>query len=172
MSVADQAAPRRPQFAAWLAWPACGLTVALLAAVLLISADTPVGPAGLAPLAVWAAASAVVGAVITARRPENPIGRLLSASGLLVGFGLLAGQYAFYTLVTRPGSLPGGQAMLWLAAWVFDAGFFLVLFLLLLFPPAGCRHPDGDRPSGSPSASTSPTWSDVPSGPARSTLTS
>ena len=140
MSVADQAAPRR-QLAAWLAWPACGLTLALLAAALLIPADTPVGPAGLAPVAVWAAASAVVGAVITARRSEHPIGWLLSASGLLVGVGLLAGQYAYYTLVTRPGSLPGGQAMLWLAAWVFDAGFFLVLFLLLLFPTGRLPSP-------------------------------
>jgi hypothetical protein len=141
MPVADQVEPRRPQFAARLAWLACGLTVALLAAALLIPVDTPVGPAGLAPLAVWAAASSVVGAVVAARRSENPIGWLLSASGLLVGVGLFAGQYAFYTLVTRPGSLPGGQAMLWLSGWPFDAGFFLVLFLLLLFPTGRLPSP-------------------------------
>jgi hypothetical protein len=141
MSVADQATPRRPQLAARLAWPACGLTLALLAAGLLIPADLPVGMTGVAPLAVWAATSAVVGAVVAARRPENPIGWLLSASGLLVGFGLFAGQYAYYTLVTRPGSLPGGQAMLWLAGWPFDAGLFLVLFLLLLFPTGRLPSP-------------------------------
>jgi hypothetical protein len=141
MAVADQAAPRRPQLAARLAWPACALTMALLAGALLIPADLPVGMTGLAPLAMWAAASAVVGAVVAARRPENPIGWLLSASGLLVSFGLLAGQYAYYTLVTRPGSLPGGQAMLWLAGWPFDAGLFLVLFLLLLFPTGRLPSP-------------------------------
>jgi hypothetical protein len=141
MAVADRAAPRQPQLAARLAWPACGLTMALLAAALLIPADTPVGPAGLAPVVGWAAANAVVGAVVVARRSENPIGWLLSASGLLVGVGLFAGQCAFYTLVTKPGSLPGGQAMLWLSAWIFDAGFFLVLFLLLLFPTGRLPSP-------------------------------
>jgi hypothetical protein len=141
MSVADQATARRPQLAVRLAWPACGLTLALLAAGLLIPADLPVGMTGVAPLAMWAAASAVVGAVVAARRSENPIGWLLSAGGLLVGFGLFAGQYAYYTLVTRPGSLPGGQAMLWLAGWPFDAGLFLVLFLLLLFPTGRLPSP-------------------------------
>ena len=133
--------PPRPQLAARLAWPACGLTLALLAAVLLLPADTPVGLAGLAPVAVWAAASALVGAVVAARRPEHPIGWLLSASGLLVGLGQLVVQYAFYTLVTRPGSLPLGQTMLWLSTWVFDAGFLLVLFLLLLFPTGRLPSP-------------------------------
>jgi hypothetical protein len=97
--------------------------MALLAAALLMPADTPIGLTGLAPLAVWATTNAVVGAVVAARRPENPIAWLLSASGLLVGFGLFAGQYAFFTLVTRPGWLPLGRAMLWLSAWIFDAGF-------------------------------------------------
>jgi hypothetical protein len=133
--------PLRPQLTARLAWLACGLTLSLLAAGLLIPAGTPVGLNDLAPVALWAAASSVVGAVVAARRPENPIGWLLSASGLLVGVGLFAGQYAFYTLVTRPGSLPGGQAMLWLSGWVFDAGFFLVLFLLLLFPTGRLPSP-------------------------------
>jgi hypothetical protein len=141
MSVADQATARRPQLAARLAWLGCGLTLALLAAGLLIPADLPVGMTGVAPLAMWAATSAVVGAVVAARRSENPIGWLLSAGGLLVGFGLFAGQYAYYTLVTRPGSLPGGKAMLWLAGWPFDAGLFLVLFLLLLFPTGRLPSP-------------------------------
>ena len=134
MSVADQVEPRRSQLAGRLVWPACGLTVALLAAGLLLPAGTPVGLTGLAPVALWAGASSVVGAVVATRRSENPIGWLLAASGLLVGVGLFAGQYAFYTLVTRPGSLPGGPVLLWLSGWPFDAGFFLVLFLLLLFP--------------------------------------
>jgi hypothetical protein len=141
MPAAAQVQARRPQLAARLAWPACGLTLALLAAALLIPADLPVGMTGVAPLAVWAATSAVVGAVVAARRPENPIGWLLSAGGLLVSFGLFAGQYAYYTLVTRPGSLPGGQAMLWLAGWPFDAGLFLVPFLLLLFPTGRLPSP-------------------------------
>ena len=141
MPTSAQVEPRRARPAARLAWPACGLTLALLVGGLLLPADTPAGVVDLAPVALWAAANAVVGAVVAARRPENPIGWLLSASGLLVGVGTFAGQYAYYTLVTRPGSLPGGRAMLWLAGWPFDAGFFLVLFLLLLFPTGRLPSP-------------------------------
>jgi hypothetical protein len=141
MPTFDQAKPRRPQGAAWIAWSACGLTLALLAAALLIPADTPMGRAGQAPWVLWAAGNAVVGALVAARRPENPIGWLLSAMGLLTSVAAFAGQYAFYTLVTRPGSLPGGQAMLWLAGWPNNAGYFLVLFLLLLFPTGRLPSP-------------------------------
>jgi hypothetical protein len=141
MSAADQVEPRRRQLAARLAWPACGLTLALLAGGLLLPADTPAGVADLAPIAVLAAANAVVGALLAARRPEHPIGWLLLASGLLVSLAQFAGQYAYYTVVTRPGSLPWGQALLWLAGWPSDAGFVLVVFLLLLFPTGRLLSP-------------------------------
>jgi hypothetical protein len=95
----------------------------------------------LAPIAVLAAANAVVGALIAARRPEHPIGWLLLASGLLIGTAQFAGQYAYYALVTRPGSLPFGQAMLWLGGWPNNAGFGLVVFLLLLFPTGRLLSP-------------------------------
>jgi hypothetical protein len=83
----------------------------------------------------------VVGGLIAARRPQNPIGWLLLASALLVSIAQFAGQYAYYTLVTRPGSLPWGQAMLWLAGWPNNAGFVLVVFLLLLFPTGRLLSP-------------------------------
>jgi hypothetical protein len=145
MPAAAQVATRPPQLAARLAWPACGLTLALLAAGLLLPADTPAGVVDLAPIAVLAAANTVVGALIAARRPEHPIGWLLLASGVLLSIGLFAGQYAYYALVTRPGSLPFGQAMLWLAGWPNSAGFGLVVFLLLLFPTGRLLSP-GWRP--------------------------
>lgn len=141
MPAAEQVDPRRRQLAARLAWPACGLTLALLVGGLLLPADTPAGVVGLAPIALWAAANAVVGGLIAARRPQHPIGWLLLASGLLVSLAQFAGQYAYYTLVTRPGSLPWGQAMLWLAGWPNNAGFVLVVFLLLLFPTGRLLSP-------------------------------
>jgi hypothetical protein len=141
MPAADQVATRPPQLSARLAWPACGLTLALLAAGLLLPAHTPAGVVDLAPIAVLAAANAVVGALIAGRRPQHPIGWLLLASGLLVGTAQFAGQYAYYTLVTRPGSLPWGQAMLWLAGWPNNAGYGLVVFLLLLFPTGRLLSP-------------------------------
>jgi hypothetical protein len=115
-------------------------TWGLVVAALLIPAGAPGGPAVVAFPALWAATNAAVGAVVATRRAENPIGWLLSASGLLVGVGLLAGQYAYYALVASPGRLPGGTAMLWLAGWPFDAGLFLIPMVLLLFP-------DGRLPS-------------------------
>jgi hypothetical protein len=45
----------------------------------------------------------VVGALIVAHRPNNAIGWVFSASALLAFTGQLAGQYAIYAYVTRPG---------------------------------------------------------------------
>ncbi len=81
-------------------------------------------------------AFATVGALIASRRPQNPIGWLVCIVGLLFLFGGFAGQYAIYTLVTAPGSLPAGDIMAWLGAgWVSSTGWgLMVTFLLLLFP--------------------------------------
>jgi hypothetical protein len=76
-----------------------------------------------------------VGAVILARQPRNRIGWLCSAVGLLVGPAFFGQAYAWYALFYRPGSLPGGLAMIWLGEWPWFLALGLVLtFLLLLFP--------------------------------------
>jgi hypothetical protein len=76
-----------------------------------------------------------VGAVIVARQPRNRIGWLCCVVGLLVGPAFFAQAYAWYALVYRPGSLPGGLAMAWLGEWPWFVALGLVLtFLLLLFP--------------------------------------
>jgi hypothetical protein len=76
-----------------------------------------------------------VGAVIVAHQPRNRIGWLCCAVGLLVGPAFFAQDYAWYALVHRPGSLPGGLAMAWLSQWPLLVAFALmVTFLLLLFP--------------------------------------
>jgi signal transduction histidine kinase len=83
----------------------------------------------------------VVGALLASRRPDNPIGWILAAAGLCFSLGSLAGEYSTYALKTKPGSLPGGDVMAWIGAWVWTPGIMLVLtFLLLLFP-------DGRLPS-------------------------
>jgi hypothetical protein len=76
-----------------------------------------------------------VGAVIVAHQPRNRIGWLCCTVGLLVGPAFLAQDYAWYALVHRPGSLPGGLAMAWLGQWPAIVAYGLVVtFLLLLFP--------------------------------------
>jgi hypothetical protein len=81
-----------------------------------------------------------IGALVASRRPENPIGWIFCAVSLII-FGLFAQQYAWYALLTNPGSLPGGIWMAWIGIWVGIVGFYLPFSLpLLLFP-------DGKPPS-------------------------
>ena len=81
------------------------------------------------------AAFMVVGALVVARRPENPVGWLFSAVGLLFVTGWLAQEYAEYTYVTSPGSLPAGILAAWYAGWYwFPLIGSALVFPLLLFP--------------------------------------
>jgi hypothetical protein len=84
--------------------------------------------------AVWGAWP-TIGAVIVARQPRNRIGWLCCAVGFLVGPAFFGQDYAWYALVQRPGSLPGGLAMGWLGNWPWYVALVLILvFLPLLFP--------------------------------------
>jgi hypothetical protein len=75
-----------------------------------------------------------VGAVIVARRPGNRIGWLCCTVGLLLGPAFFAQDYAWYALVHKPGSLPGGLALGWLGLWPWYVVLGLLSFVLLLFP--------------------------------------
>lgn len=81
-----------------------------------------------------------LGAFVVSRQPRNAAGWLL-CGGLLLGAGFFAEQYAVYSLVVEPGSLPGGAAMAWLATWVSVPGYLAIWTLLLLL------FPDGRPPS-------------------------
>ena len=84
----------------------------------------------------------VVGALISSRRPENPVGWICLAVGLLATVGTLGQLYATYGIV-RSGSVPFVAAVVALTqwAWVLPVGL-LGTYLLLLFP-------DGRLPSRS-----------------------
>jgi hypothetical protein len=73
----------------------------------------------------------VIGALIVAHRPSNAIGWIFSAIALLAVTGQMAGQYAIYAYVTRPGSLPGAILAAWYGSWPW----WLVLTLTLVFTP-------------------------------------
>jgi hypothetical protein len=47
---------------------------------------------------------------------------------------LFCGEYAIYSLLGRPGSLPGGEAFAWVVSWLWVAHSGLFAFLGLLFP--------------------------------------
>src|SRR5205814_8724045 len=137
-----EARPRRGAagIAPRLAWTLWALSMALFALSLILSylSDPALLKAQLLENALGLPALfafATVGALIASRRPENPIGWIFCAAAFLVALALFAEEYARYALLARPGSLPAGLAMAWLAGWLLDVGFLLMFtFLLLLFP--------------------------------------
>ena len=123
--------------ASWLAWSVwVASVVAMALAFLLASLNVPTSSALVtACLSVVILAFSSVGALIASRRPENPIGWLFCSGAFIWGLGELSLEYGVYALITAPGALPAGVWVAWFGAWARGiGGFFMVLFLLLLFP--------------------------------------
>jgi hypothetical protein len=131
--------------APWLAWSLCVLSLVLTALSLLLLTltlfhpDVPINYYWL-ETTVIAAGYSTVGAIVASRLRENPIGWLFCAIGLSFGVVHFSAEYAIYTLLARPGSLPGGEASVWIWSWVWVPAIGLIVFLDLLFP-------DGRLPS-------------------------
>jgi hypothetical protein len=130
--------PRADRLSAPLAWFVCALSVASALSGLVflymngnfasVLKDEGVD-------AVAAVAFPIVGAIIAARRPRNPIGWIFCFTGLSLGIAIFAAEYAVYALVTEPGALPVGVLAAWLGTWTWVPGIVLgPTFLLLLFP--------------------------------------
>ncbi len=81
-----------------------------------------------------------VGALVASRHPANAVGWLFCAVGVFLGAAFFAQSYADYTLIVRPGVLPGGGIMVWSLSWSGPILFLAPTFLFLLFP-------DGRPPS-------------------------
>lgn len=130
--------------AAWLAWSACALSLALLVTGIALShhqrlpSEFFTRPWLLSLLAVGFAAYPRVGALVASRRPENAVGWPLCVVGLVITSWIFVDQYASYALFLRSGSLPGGEVALYLTNT--NSGVNLAIFVLLLFP-------DGRLPS-------------------------
>jgi len=124
--------------AAWLTWSMCALSLVLTALsllfiALLLQSDAPIYYYWLETSMVSAGYS-TVGAIVASRLPESPIGWLFCAIGFTFGAVHFCAEYANYTLLAPPGSLPGVEAAAWLTSWVWVGGLGLVVFLDLLFP--------------------------------------
>ena len=137
--------------AAWLAWSLAGLSVAMAAA----SVALYIATRSVEPPSSWGTGgdSAVlilllpfltfplVGALIASKRPENPIGWICLAVGIIWMIMLISTSYGLYGLVVRPGSLPFPAAIGSLGEWLWvPAVGLLGIYLILLFP-------DGRLPS-------------------------
>ena len=86
-------------------------------------------------------AAGLLGALLVALRPRNPVGWSFLATGLGFMVGLFAEQYAAYGLLVRPGSLPGAELALWLSYWIFPPALIPMFVLVPLY------FPDGRLPS-------------------------
>ena len=136
----------------WSVWVVCialsGFTLAL--AILSIGLeprasglDGPPSAADAVTAAVYfiaVAAFATVGAFVIWRRPGNAIGWVFLAIGVAVSVRVGAAQYAEYSLLVRPGALPGGRFAVSLGEALSTLMFALLGLALLLFP-------DGRLPS-------------------------
>lgn len=135
-----------PREAAWLAWYTCAISLTLTALgliLLVLGREHPDVPLfeEWAEDAVIAVGFSTVGAIVAPRfPPKNPIGWLFCALGFVAAVLLFCGEYAAYSIVARQGSLPGGEAAAWVAAWLWVPHSGLFVFLGLLFP-------DGRLPS-------------------------
>jgi hypothetical protein len=129
--------------AAWLAWSMGALSTGLAVAAVVLAGRNGESPAELvlnhhAIGIVTAIGLAVLGALIAARQPRNPIGWLMSVGALFLGVFSFTQQYAPLAVAE---SLPGVDVTSWLAAWTNLPGIAITItFVFLLFP-------DGRLPS-------------------------
>jgi hypothetical protein len=127
----------------WLAWPMGALSVGLAAGAVVLAGRNGESLPELvfnhhAIGIVTAAGLGVLGALIAARRPRNPLGWLMGVGALFLGVFSFTQQYAPLAVAE---SLPGLDLASWLATWTNLPGIAItVTFAFLLFP-------DGRPPS-------------------------
>ncbi|CAN5566393.1 hypothetical protein BH20ACT21_BH20ACT21_18530 [soil metagenome] len=126
-----------------LAWMTFGLVaVSFVGSVVLLAVATQAGAVPGGELAEGGALLAmmfsfpVVGVLVAAREPDNPIGWLLLAIGLVWEvWGGVAGIYVIWGFDVDPGSLPRPDLVAALTSSIWVPGLGLIgTFLILLFP--------------------------------------
>src|SRR4030095_11536244 len=122
--------------AARLAWSLCAGSVAGIGGLLVLKALNGSADLRSAPLVAAPLAFLVVGALVAARQPRNPVGWQLLAVGVFMTANLLGESYARYALITAPGSLPGGLYGPWLG-WTYAPIVAILAILLPLYFPTG-----------------------------------
>jgi hypothetical protein len=133
---ARPSAPAPPRIAAWLAWSICATCVAGTIGGIVLAARNRHLDSGQV-LGVVLLTYPLVGALIAARQPRNPIGWELCALGLCFTLQLSSDPYARYALLTSPGSLPGAVAVALVGGLSFAPIFVLTVVLLPLSFPTG-----------------------------------
>jgi hypothetical protein len=122
---------------AWSLWALSMTLTALSLLLLILNSSHPEVPVYTfwAENVLFSVGYSTVGAVIVPRLPSgNATGWLFCAIGLLWAVIHFIGEYAIYTLLATPGSLPAGELATWIYSWLWVPGLGLLVFLSLLFP--------------------------------------
>ena len=90
----------------------------------------------------FAITAGTVGAVVSVRRPDNRVGWLFGAIGLLFAAQAFINEYTIAAILAIPGELPGMPGVAWLLTWVWVVPVALALiFLPLVFPTGRLLSP-------------------------------
>jgi hypothetical protein len=136
--------------AASFARVACGATVILAAARLGLAIADPESsssgsgslvPGGGLPMAAFEAVVlvllGVIGAVVTARQPRNPIGWILCAVPLSLGL-LILGSHVYWSIaLDHPPGSRAAEAVAWLTSWIWIPALVPAVTLFPLLFPSG-----------------------------------
>ncbi|MEV7226713.1 histidine kinase [Polymorphospora sp. NPDC051019] len=131
---------RTARWARQAAWPLCGLTLLLTAAAIWLAVLNG-APASDLSHHLLVVASAVVGGLIAAHRPGNPVGWLALTSGLCFALQEACGQYAAHGVVVDPGSLPFAAALAWPQNWLWIPGNAAIALIPAFFPDGRLLSP-------------------------------
>src|SRR5215217_6186105 len=132
--------------ATWIAWSMWAISLpfaafggGVLGFLSVLSASARIFPSlgTIVLLALLALTFTTVGAVVASRRPENPIGWIFCAGGLILSVTASATNYTEYALNASTGLLPGVQYAAWLSSWAPAPTLLLVATMLFLLFPDG-----------------------------------
>jgi hypothetical protein len=127
----------RARTAWWLAWSLCALTIALVACVVVFTVIHGIHDQGGVTFLIGVVSCALVGGVVAARRPHNPVGWFFLVGAACFAVGEATFRYAVYGIVIDPGSLPAARALAWPQTWLWAPGVSLIIIFLPLYFPDG-----------------------------------
>jgi hypothetical protein len=124
---------------AWSIWALCVPLTAFSGLLLFLTASAQDRSVSSLPIlfSVLLLTFPTVGAFVVSRRPENPIGWIFCAAGLVLGIGISASNYADYALLVSSGPLPGVEYAAWVSSWIGGSSALLAAALLFLLFPTG-----------------------------------